>query len=373
MKHLVLIGGGHAHVAVLRALAKQPRSNLRLSLITPHLSQTYSGMLPGWLAGHYSLEDCQINLSPLVLAAQGELILDQVNGLNADQQILTTTSGRVIPYDLVSINIGSETALPQTINSQLLPIRPLDQFIQAWPRILLAAQQPNYQLAVLGGGAAGVELALAMQYAFQQQSSPAQVHLIAPKLLADHSTSVQKRVYRHIMQAGIQLHSTRAQVSDNDLVLESGALLQVHQIIAATGAKPAPWLVNSGLQLDPQGYIAVNAQQQSCSHSNVFAAGDICTRDNPHFARSGVHAVYAGQALAHNLPAYLQQQALINYHPKKRSLYLLATGSKKAIASWGGFSASGAWVWHWKNYIDQNFMRQYRLDTTALTTSEQHL
>lgn len=371
MKHLVLIGGGHAHLAVLTALAKLPKPKLRLSLITPEPSQTYSGMLPGWLAGHYCLEDCQINLRPLVLAAQGELIINQVNYLNADQQVLTTADGQVISYDLLSINIGSETAVPNTATNQLIPVRPLAQFIKAWPKILIAAQQPDYQLAVLGGGAAGVELTLAMQYAFQQQAAPAKVHLIAPKLLADHAPSVQKRVYQQVLQAGIQLHSTRATLNDHELVLESGEPLQANQIIAATGAKPANWLADSGLQLDPQGYITVNAQQQSLSHPNIFAAGDICARDDPHFGRSGVHAVYAGKTLAHNLPAYLQQQALINYQPKKRSLYLLATGPKTAIASWGTFSASGAWIWRWKNHIDQSFMQQYRLDPTALPTFEQ--
>lgn len=373
MKHLVLVGGGHAHLAVLTALAQQAKPTVRLTLLTPSALQTYSGMLPGWLAGHYKLEECQVNLQPLLSAAHGELILDSVTRLDADQQTLETATGRVLHYDLLSINIGSETALPSTETSQLIPIRPLDRLIKAWPQILQAAHQTDYQLAVLGGGAAGVELVLAMQYAFRQQGSNAQVHLLAPSLLADHSKAVQQRVYKELIRAGVRLHTQRAALNNHELVLENGELLTVKHIIAATGAKAPTWLAASGLSVDAQGYIAVNAQHQSLSHPNIFAAGDICTRQDPHFGRSGVHAVYAGKVLAHNLPAYLKQQPLMSYRPKKRSLYLLATGPKAAIASWGGFSTRGAWVWRWKNHIDQTFMQQYRMDLTTLPTAEQQL
>ncbi|HPY39751.1 MAG TPA: FAD-dependent oxidoreductase [Thiolinea sp.] len=366
MTHLVLIGGGHAHVAVLSALAGQSLPNLHLTVISPQAYQTYSGMLPGWLAGHYSLEECQINLAPLVAAAQGELILDKVIRLDANQQCLETASGQTINYDLLSINSGSETALPTNSASNLIPIRPLERLLTAWPHILNLAQQDNYQLAVLGGGAAGIELALAIQYAFQQKGTAAQVHLIAPKLLADHAPSVQQRVQRQLTQAGVKVHSAKASIENGVLFLETGEAIQANQIIAATGAKAPTWLTASGLAVDSQGYIAVNAQHQSCSHPNVFAAGDCSAREDLNFGRSGVHAVYAGKVLAHNLPTFINQQSLQSYHPKKHSLYLLATGPKHAIASWGTWSASGTWVWHWKNHIDQSFMRHYRMKTSPL-------
>lgn len=374
MKHLVLIGGGHAHLAVLSALAKQQTTPLHLTLITPQIQQTYSGMLPGWLAGHYRLDECQINLPPLLTAAQGQLLLDQVTHLDATQQVLTTATGRNIHYDLLSINIGSETALMSnqaTAAIPITPIRPLDGFINSWPSILKAAQQPPYRLAVLGGGAAGVELALAIQYAFQQQAPQATVHLLASSLLADHARSVQQRVRDRLLQAGVNLYLSRAKLQGEQLILADDEPLEVDHVIAATGAKAADWLASSGLSLDQQGYIAVNAYHQSCSHPNIFAAGDICSRIEPQFGRSGVHAVYAGKLLAENLPAFSKHQPLKQYQPKQRSLYLLATGPKQAIASWGAWSAEGAWVWRWKNHIDQKFMRQYRLTAPTLNTSEQ--
>ena len=372
MTHLVLIGGGHAHVAVLNALAKQTQPALRLTVITPQAYSIYSGMLPGWLTGHYDLDECQINLAPLIAAAQGELMLDKIIRLEANQQCLETASGQLIQYDLLSINIGSETALPVHSANNLIPIRPLERLLAAWPTILAAAQQGDYQLAVLGGGAAGIELALAIQYAFQQKGTEAQVHLIAPKLLADHAATVQKRVQQQLEQAGVQVHSAKASIENGVLFLETGKVIQAQQILAATGAKAPVWLASSGLTVDSQGYIAVNAQHQSRSHANIFAAGDCSSREDLNFRRSGVHAVYAGKVLAHNLPAFINQQSLQSYHPKKRSLYLLATGPKHAIASWGSWSASGAWVWRWKNHIDQNFMQQYRRNTsTVLNPAEQ--
>lgn len=372
MTHLVLIGGGHAHVAVLKALAKQTQPDLRLTVITPQAYSSYSGMLPGWLAGHYSLEECQINLAPLIVAAQGELILEKVIRLDANQQCLETASGQLIQYDLLSINIGSETALPVHSSNHLIPIRPLEGLLAAWPQILTTTQQGNYQLAVLGGGAAGIELALAIQYAFKQKASDAKVHLIAPKLLADHAPKVQQCIQKQLVQAGVQVHSTKANIENGVFFLETGEIIQTNQILAATGAKAPAWLATSGLAVDSQGYIAVNAQHQSRSHANIFAAGDCSSREDLNFGRSGVHAVYAGKVLAHNLLAFINQQSLQSYHPKKRSLYLLATGPQHAIASWGSWSASGAWVWRWKNHIDQRFMQQYRTKTsTVLNPAEQ--
>ena len=366
MKRLLLMGGGHAHLAVLEALARTPIAGLETTLVTPSPYQTYSGMLPGWLAGYYALDDCRIDLRPLVTAAKVRLVLDQTTGLDADGQQAFTAVGQTYPYDLASLDIGSDSALEGLLAcaERLLPIRPLDGFLQAWTDILQTAQQEkDYTLAVVGGGAAGVELALAIQYAFQQ-STPANptasVHLVTPSLLAGHATGVVKRVKQQLADSGIQLHLSRAHGDPLGLQLQNGTHLPAHCILAATGAKAAPWLASSGLAIDGQGYIQVNNQHQSVSHANVFAAGDVCSRSHPHFSRSGVHAVYAGKALAHNLPAFLNGETLRSYMPKPRSLYLLATGSKHAIASWGEWSAAGHWVWRWKDYIDRGFIQKYR-------------
>ena len=128
-------------------------------------------------------------------------------------------------------------------------------------------------------------------------------------------------------------------------------------MIAATGARALPWLARSDLACSHDGWVEVGDTHQSLSHPEVFAAGDCCTRLDPRFARSGVHAVHAGPVLAHNLLAHARGEALRQYTPRRHSLYLIACGARWAIASWGRCSAQGRWVWRWKDWIDRRFIR----------------
>ena len=151
----------------------------------------------------------------------------------------------------------------------------------------------------------------------------------------------------------------RAVGVEGGLLIDGEQMLAVDAIIAATGSRPAPWLGASGLALAEDGFVAVGDGQRSISHAAVFAGGDVASRVDALHARSGVYAVRAGPVLAANLPRALNGEAPLPYQPQKRSLYLLACGPQKAIVSWGGFAASGAWAWRWKDWIDRRFMRQY--------------
>lgn len=142
-------------------------------------------------------------------------------------------------------------------------------------------------------------------------------------------------------------------------MLSDGTLMSADCVIAATGARAPCWLQPSRLMLDEKGYIAVDRHHRSLSHPNVFAAGDVCARQDLAMARSGVHAVHAGPVLAANLLAALGGGPLVAYQPRRRSLYLLACGPRYAIASWGGFSMEGEWVWRWKDRIDRRFIDRF--------------
>ena len=370
MQRLVIVGGGHAHLGVLRALAGR-HLDIETVLITPNTFQTYSGMLPGWLAGHYSLEDCQIDLLPLVQAAGARLILNQVTGIDADRQCVTLSDGTRIDYDFLSVDVGGETDLSwlEALGQRLLPIKPLGGFVQRWTDVVTeAAQRNNFRLAVVGGGAAGVEIALAAQYAFAECGCNACVSLISSErgVLPGHAAGVAKRVRNLLKKRGITLYESHAVGVDQGVLLGNGQLVHADVVIATTGSRPPCWLQQSRLMLDEHGYICVDATHRSLSHPEVFAAGDVCTRSDTVMARSGVHAVFAGPVLAHNLIAGISGGKLIRYSPRKRSLYLLATGPRHAIASWGAFSAEGRWVWRWKNWIDRGFMRKHSAEK-ALT------
>ncbi len=362
-KRLVLAGGGHAHLSVLRALARQ-RPDIEAVMITPSTHQTYSGMLPGWMAGHYSMAECQIDLRPLAQAANVELVLDQVTGINAGLQHVTLANRVQLDYDLLSVDVGGETNLSwlEALGKRLLPIKPLGEFVQRWQGIVAAAAvQNNFNLIVVGGGAAGVEIALAAQHVFKQRGSSATVALVASErgLLPGHATGVSNRVRNLLKQRGIVLHEAQAVGAEDGVLLGNGRHLYADIVIAATGSTPPHWLQTSHLALDESGYINVDSAHQSISHPNVFAAGDVCTRTDIIMARSGVHAVFAGPVVAHNLIAIVTGRKFIRYSPRKRSLYLMATGPRHAIASWGPLSAAGHWVWRWKNHIDRTFMKKH--------------
>lgn len=364
MKKLVLVGGGHAQLSVLQALAKARVPGLDATLITPSAHQNYSGMLLGWMAGHYTQAQCRIDLRPLTQAAGVKLLLDHVTGLDTAQRYVSLADGRRMDYDLLSLDIGSETtrAALDALGVKLLPIKPLDTFLATWPAVLAQAKaQPGFRLVVVGAGAGGVEVALAARYAFNQAGLDAQVALVALEsgLLPGHGPGVQGRMGQLAQQFGLVLHFAQATGTAHGLTLSNGQTLAADCVIAATGARPAPWLAATGLALDDAGYILVDAHHRSRSHAEVFAAGDTCARQDVAMARSGVHAVQAGPVLAHNLLATLSGQPLRTYQPKPHPLYLLACGPRYAVASWGNWSAQGTWVWYWKDWIDRGFVRRF--------------
>lgn len=364
MKRLVLVGAGHAHLFVLEALARARPSGAEVVLVTPSIFQNYSGMLPGWMAGHYEQDQCRIDLRPLARSAGVELMLDRMTALHADQRCLELASGRPMAYDLLSVDTGSEIDLSglQAMDQKLLPAKPLEPFMQAWPGILSAARKnPGYRLVVLGAGAAGVELALAASHAFARADGNGRVDLVTSETgpLPDHAPSVRRRIGRALRRAGVRAHALRGVGAPAGVLLSDGVLLPADCVIAATGTRAPDWLGPCRLWLGKRGYIAVNAHHQSPSHPEVFAAGDVCERSDLTLAHSGVHAVRTGPVLAANLLAALQGAAMQSYRPRASSLYLLACGPRHAVLSWGRWSAEGNWAWRLKDWIDRRFIRRF--------------
>jgi NADH dehydrogenase FAD-containing subunit len=289
MKRLVLVGGGHAHLSVLHALARHRLNGIETILVTPTCYQWYSGMLPGWMAGHYSRAQCRIDLRPLCQAARVRLVPGSVVGLDAERRCVALSSGHHASYDLLSLDMGSETDISwlELLGERLLPVKPLEDFFHKWEDTAAAAHdQPGFRLVVVGGGAAGAEVALAARYAFVRQSLDAHVDLVTSEsgLIPTHAPSVGRRVYRYVQKAGVIIHSARVIGTENGVLLSTGESLAADCVIAATGARPHCWLRLSKLALDEYGYVAVDNSHRSASHSNVFAAGDVCAPRYGHAA-----------------------------------------------------------------------------------------
>jgi len=369
MKHLVLLGAGHAHVQVLNrqaALARHGALPPRITLVTPHPRQLYSGMVPGYVAGHYALEQCVIALEPLLAGTPIRWLAHSVAALDASSNRVTLDDGSMLDFDWLSVNTGAVQdrqrleALMPGVREHGLFVRPIEAFGALWPRVVAMAQTRALRLAVVGGGAAGIELAMACR----QRLPGAAVTLLTggTALAANYPPGVQARLLRALKSRQITVLTDAAcGFATDELRLASGARLACDVPLIATGAQAPAWLQGSGLALDADGFIAVDACLRSTSHPHVFAAGDVSNRVDRPIAHSGVYAVRAGAALATNLGAALSGQPLQAHQPPQRTLNLLSCGNHQAIASWGAWSAQGRWVWWLKDRIDRGFIRRYQL------------
>ena len=376
MKHLVLLGAGHAHVHVLEGFAKHRPDNLRITLIAPQREQLYSGMVPGFVAGHYTIDQCVIQLAALLARCGAQFVAGSGASINTDAQTLTLSDGQTIAYDLLSLNTGSvmdrqkiETAMPGA-SAHALFVRPIDVFGKLWPQVAATASKRPIHLAVVGAGAAGLELAMAAAHALRSpHNAPgSRVTLITGGSIPaqGYPANVQCRVVRALERLQIAvLQEACVGMNVGELILKKGekeskgTRLACDVPLLAIGAQAPGWLAGSGLSLDTQGFAIVNSFQQSISHGQVFAAGDVASRlDAPH-SRSGVYAVRAGPPLLNNLLSALVAQPLAAYAPPARTLNLLSCGERYAIAAWGPWSVEGAWVWHLKDRIDRRFVRRY--------------
>ena len=365
MKRLLLVGGGHAHAFVLRELARRRPAGLEVMLVTPHDRQLYSGMLPGWIAGHYTTDDLVLPLRPLLQAAGAGGLLDRIVSLDPAQRRVVTAGGTTLEYDLISLAIGSDIAAHAIEGARqwALPLRPIEEFVAKWtvlaPRL---AEADRPKIVVIGAGAGGVEVAMAIAYALRAAGNDTQVQLVSGgNLLPGHSESARQKIRSALVRANVRLlDSTVMQVSSDHVDLREGASLTSDLTLLASGASAPAWLRSTGLALDDAGFIQVDRRYRSVSHDTVFAAGDVATMVGAPRARSGVYAVRAGPPLADNLIRQAQGQRLRTHTPQRTALYLLATGPRHAIASWNGLAWNGEWVWRWKDRIDRGFIAQFR-------------
>lgn len=365
MKRLVLLGGGHAHVHVLATLAREPMPGVKTVLVTPFARQIYSGMVPGWVAGHYSLDQCAIPLEPLTRAAGTELALAAAVAVDAEQRTVTLSDGRVAEYDALSIDTGSLFDRDSITGAREhgLFVRPIEHFVVLFDEVLKLAAQRVLDVVVVGGGAAGFELAMALQYRLCAGGEErARICLVTgdSTVLPNFGDRVRQLALRRLKGSRITVVNQRCvEIGPTHALLDNGARVACDVPLLAVSSMAPPWVRDSGMALDPQGFIAIGPTLQNLAHPQVFAAGDVASRNDMVLPRSGVYAVRAGPALALNLRRYLAGGDLQPWKTSLRSLYLLSCGEQRAIASWGPWHAQGRWVWSWKDRIDRRFIERY--------------
>lgn len=366
LKDLVLIGGGHSHIAVLRSFGMRPIDGVRLTLVSPESHTAYSGMLPGLIAGHYGFDDAHIDLTRLAAFAGARFLRADVIGLDPDTKTVFMTDRPAISYDVVSINTGSSPPLRAVTGAKenALPVKPVSAFLDRWRQLEAFLDQTTGPkiVAVVGAGAGGLELAMAVRYRFREKENiGVQVFEAAPDVLPGFVSAVRDRVRKNLAAMGIETVTGQAVscVSPDSLTLVDGSVYPVDHVLWTTGAMAPAWFRDTGLALDDRGFLATRPTLQCQPFDDVFAVGDCATLTETPRSKAGVFAVRQGPVLASNLRRMLLDQPIVPYRPQKRFLTILAMGRQRAVAVKGPVAVEGDWVWRWKNQIDRAFMERF--------------
>jgi selenide,water dikinase len=381
VKDLVLVGGGHSHVAVLKMLGMNPVPGMRVTLVSREVHTPYSGMLPGLISGKYDFDEAHIDLRPLCEFAGARLFHDNVVGIDLDARTLHCEGRPAVAFDLVSFDIGStpDTAGVPGADQYVTPVKPIDGFLERLDGLIgevesrrdkPAHTDPDLRVAVVGGGAGGVELVLGLEHRLRHAldtsnvgSSNLAIELFSAtdELLPEQSRRVSQKFARILAERRVVVHTDCpvTRVEDGALVDADGTRHGFDAIIWVTQASAPGWISQSGLATDRAGFIQVDDHLRSTSHPDVFAAGDIASMKNHDLAKSGVYAVRQGKPLAENLRRAAEGRPLTRYRPQKSFLKLLGTGEDYAVGARGWLTFEGTWAWRLKEWIDRRWMRQW--------------
>ncbi|MBB5270612.1 FAD-dependent oxidoreductase [Quisquiliibacterium transsilvanicum] len=399
MKRVLLLGGGHAHLVAgpLLAAAVQGRASLALVASSPRL--LYSGMMPGWLAGQYSFDECSIDLAEICARHGIEWIRDRIVDIDfvSGHAIGERGSHR---FDLASVNVGSEND-PGHIDDDVgaggglavFGAKPFAEFVERWNawRGACSARPGPRTLMVAGGGAAAVEIAFALAHLAGTDNalrgSRVTLATASGELLPGMSRVAARIALSSLAARGVEVRSglRYCGAGAGAVRFEDGTSVLADLVVVATGARSADWLVRAAqrdaVALAPHGGLAVRSDLRSTSHSSVFAAGDCAGFVDRTMPRSGVHALRQGPVLAANLARALEsgssggavasagagdaadtgpgQAPLQRYVPRRWTLALLNRCDGSAIGAWGPLGFAGDWAWRWKDGIDRRFMARF--------------
>jgi selenide,water dikinase len=360
-RDLVLIGGGHSHALVLRRWAMRPLPGARITVINPGPTAPYSGMLPGFVAGHYDRKALDIDLVRLARRAGARLILSPATGLDAERRAVLFDDRPSVAFDIASIDVGITSDMPDLpgFARHAIPAKPLGAFAEAWDRF--RAGTGPARIAIIGAGVAGAELAMAMAHAMRTRGRDAQVTLIEraeafsalpPPSARDLRAALKQQQVTLLEGAGVE------RIEAGAILISGGRRIEADYITGAAGARPLGWLRDCGLRMQ-DGFVEVDAFLRS-SDPSVFAVGDCAHFTPAPLPKAGVYAVRQAPVLFDNLRASLVGQGgLRPYRPQKDYLKLVSLGGKSALGDRFGLTFSGGWVWRWKDRIDRRFMQRF--------------
>ncbi|EDL65555.1 NAD(P)/FAD-dependent oxidoreductase [Bacillus sp. SG-1] len=360
MKKLLLIGGGHSHLHVIKRLQKHPLKDVSITLISPSKYQYYSGMFSGYTEGLYSQDDIRVNLQKLAESANINWIEGAVLSMDPNQKVALTDGGEVINFDAASFDIGSMTASVDKIGaaSNVHTIKPNYKFIDTIDTVRRATQ-----VVIAGGGAAGIELSASLTAWRRRNGIPTPVTLITgSRLLNQKSENISRAIEKELIKLDINLrtHEEITSFDNHSANLSSGENLSFDELIWLTGPKAPDIFRLSKLPVDSKGYIAVEDTLQVKQYPFIFAAGECASMVHyPDLDKAGVYAVKQGPVLYENIKGFFESGEGLLYKPQSKYLSILSLGNKRGFAMYGNRYYTGKPAWMLKNRIDTRFVKQY--------------
>ena len=377
-RQLVLIGAGATHLQILRWWQLNPIRRVNLTLVSAFDHVVHPGMLPGTLAGLYRPEETRIDLMKFCQQCGVRLIVDRANSLDPNTREIEFAHQPMLRFDLASINIGSVPSAEPLWQSHRMMIstKPsstfLDRFrarfqelVDQWNR---APGPEMLQVAVVGAGVNGVELAFSLEQCRFDLELPIDVRVIDgnSEILPSFSRATVRRVKRLFKKRGIEtsLGSRVVDVDDSGpstLVLENGQMIRADLVVWATDAAPPMSLAGFRLSKSAQGFLKTRPTFQSIDEVPVFIVGDVADFAGQTISNAETSAVRRASALHENLVRWFDDQPLAEYRPKKSAMTILGCGDQTAILSYHGFCFYGGWVWWLKDTIDRRWIRQFQV------------
>ncbi|NKX43383.1 selenide, water dikinase SelD [Roseicyclus persicicus] len=360
VKELVLVGGGHTHALVLRRWGMRPVPGVRLTLVNPGPTAPYTGMLPGHVAGHYAREELDIDLVRLARFAGARLVLGAVELIDPVARKVLVPGRAPMGYDLLSVDIGitSDMAGLPGFAEHGIAAKPLGRFADAWAAYCTG--EGPARIAVIGGGVAGVELALACAERMNGLGRAAEIAVIDRGAVLGGWPG-RAQLIRALDAYGIARIEGAApvEVTATAVRLADGREVASDFTIGAAGAVPHGWLGDCGMEMR-DGFLVVDDQLRSVSHPDIYGAGDCVHLAASPRPKAGVFAVRAAPVLAWNLRADLTGAQRRRFRPQRDFLKLVSLGGKDALAEKAGWTWDGPAMWRWKDRIDQRFMEKFR-------------
>lgn len=370
---LVLVGGGHAHVEVLRDFAERPPAGVRVTVVLDRRDAIYSGMVPGFVAGQYRADELAVDVGALARRAGAEIVAAPATRIDPAARRIEIDGRPALAYDVASLDVGSTVAgaeLPG-VAEHALATRPIARFVAAADALVARARERGRcRLVVVGAGAGGVELASCFRARLAREGvADTAVTLLERglRVLPAAAARVARRVAAALaargvaVRTGVRVERIAADGDAKRLELASGEPLVCDEVVWVSGAAPTVLVADSPLPHDDAGFLRVRATLQAHGHDDLLAAGD-CIAFDPPLAKAGVHAVRQGPVLARNLRARLAGAPLAPHRPQRDFLVLLNLGDGSAIGTKWGLALEGRALFALKDRIDRRWMARYRTD-----------